>query len=153
ALLFRWTDQRDQDAFAALVDRHGPMVLGLCRRVLGDVQHAEDVFQATFLVLARQASKLRRPEVVASFLYGVASRLARKARGANRRQLPQTPLEGPGPAVPHRHPLDVLSGRELLALIDEEVARLPEVYRLPLLLCLMQGRSVEETAQLLGWGT
>src|SRR5215831_6081860 len=90
ALLTRWRQQRAQAAFAELVARHGPMVLGVCRRVLRDVQRAEDAFQATFLVLARKAADLRRPESLPGFLYGVALRLARKSRGAACR--PSVPL-------------------------------------------------------------
>src|SRR5262249_30397601 len=130
-----------------------PMVLGVCRRVPGDAQHAEDVFQATFLVLARRAANLRRPEALPGFLYGVALRLARKSRRAARRQPAQAHPDAPEPADPRPDPLDALSGRELLGLLDEEVARLPEVYRLPLLLCVIQGRTVEEVAQGLGWST
>ena len=142
-LLTRWIDRRDESAFSVLMARHGPMVLGVCRRVLGDVQDAEDAFQATFLVLARQAAKLRRPESLASFLYGIALRLARKARAAaKRRPKIQTTVAIPEPVDPQPHVLDALSGRELLALVDAEIARLPEVYRLPLLLCLLQGRTV-----------
>jgi RNA polymerase sigma factor (sigma-70 family) len=151
ALLARWIGQRDEAAFADLVARHGPMVLGVCRRVLGDAQHAEDAFQATFLVLARKAADLRRPESLPGFLYGVALRLARKARQVARRQPVQAPPDAPEPVDPHVHPLDELSGRELLTLLDDEVARLPEVYRLPVLLCVIQGRPVEEAAQRLGW--
>jgi RNA polymerase sigma factor (sigma-70 family) len=151
ALLARWLERRDESAFAALVARHGPMVLSVCRRVLGDEHTAEDAFQATFLVLARKASALRRPEALPSFLFGVALRLARKSRGSLRRWMVQTHPDVPEPADPHPHPLDALTGRELLALLDEEVARLPEVYRLPLLLCVMQGRTVEEAERLLGW--
>jgi RNA polymerase sigma factor (sigma-70 family) len=151
-LLARWRDQRDQDAFALLMARHGPMVLGVCRRILGDMQDAEDVFQATFLVLSRKAAKLRRPEALASFLYGVAVRLARKARAsAKRRKLVQPSAEAPEPVDPRPQPLDVLTGRELLAVLDAEIARLPERYRLPLLLCLLQGKTVEEAARHLGW--
>jgi RNA polymerase sigma factor (sigma-70 family) len=150
-LLARWLERRDEDAFAEMLARHGPMVFGLCRRVLGDVHAAEDVFQATFLVLARKAAKVRRPEALPSFLYGVALRLARKARAAICRRAMQLPADTLEPIDPHPHPLDELSGRELLALLDEEVARLPEAYRLPLLLCVMQGRSIEEAARLLGW--
>ncbi len=84
-LLARWLQQRDDNAFAALMARHGPMVLGVCRRVLGEVQTAEDVFQATFLILARQASRVRQPEALAGFLYTIARRLARKARRRRRR--------------------------------------------------------------------
>lgn len=151
-LLARWREQHDEAAFAALMARHGPMVLGLCRRVLGDVQHAEDVFQATFLVLARRAAQLRRTEVLASFLYTIALRLARKAHTVERRRkLMQVDGETPEPADSSPHPLDLLSGRELLTLLDAEVARLPEVYRLPLLLCVLQGRTIEKAASLLGW--
>jgi RNA polymerase sigma factor (sigma-70 family) len=150
ALLARWVSRRDEAAFAALVDRHGPMVLGLCRRVLGDAQHAEDAFQATFLVLALKAHSLRRPEALPSFLYGVALRLARKARGTARRSVPTHP-DCPAPSDPRPDPLDVLSGRELLAVVDEEIARLPQAYRLPLLLCVLQERTVEEAARVLGW--
>jgi RNA polymerase sigma factor (sigma-70 family) len=151
ALLARWAERREEAAFAELVGRHGPLVLGVCRRVLGDVQHAEDAFQATFLVLARKAATVR-PETLPAFLFGVALRLAKKARGAARRRPMQPCPKSCEPADPHPHPLDALSGRELLALIDEEVARLPEVYRLPVLLCLLQERPVEEAARLLGWG-
>jgi RNA polymerase sigma factor (sigma-70 family) len=152
ALLARWTEGSDQAAFAELVARHGPMVLGVCRRTLADAQCAEDAFQATFLVLARKAAGLRQPESLASFLYAVALRLARKSRTAqHRRKAQQSPSNCPEPADLHPDPLDALSGRELLALLDEEVARLPEAFRLPVLLCVLQDRSVEEAARLLGW--
>jgi RNA polymerase sigma factor (sigma-70 family) len=132
--------------------RHGPMVLGVCRRLLGDVHEAEDVFQAVFLVLARRASRLRQPEALAGFLHTIAVRLARKAYAAKRqRQRIETSADATEPVDPRPHPLDVISGRELLALLDEEIARLPERYRLPLVLCLLQGRTVEEAARLLGW--
>ncbi len=151
ALLTRWAERHDQGAFAELVSRHGPMVLGVCRRVLGDAQHAEDVFQATFLVLADKAEALRRPDALPGFLYHVALRLARKARAAARRRPACARPEAPEPPDRQPHPLDVLSGRELLAQLDEEVARLPRAYRLPVLLCVLQERSVEEAAGLLGW--
>jgi RNA polymerase sigma factor (sigma-70 family) len=150
-LLARWREQRDEAAFAELVARHGPMVLGVCRRVLGDEHTAEDAFQATFLVLARKAANVRRPESLPSFLFGVALRLARKSRDTLRRRMVETRADAPEPADGHPHPLDALTGRELLALLDAEVARLPEVYRLPLLFCVMQGRTVEEAAAMLGW--
>ncbi|HEY7313317.1 MAG TPA: sigma-70 family RNA polymerase sigma factor [Gemmataceae bacterium] len=151
-LLARWVEQSDEAAFSALMARHGPMVLGVCRRLTGDAHRAEDVFQAVFLALARRASRLRRPEALAGFLHTIAVRLARKARAAaHRRQRVQAPLDAAEPLDPRPHPLDLLSGRELLALLDEEITRLPEVNRLPLLLCLMQGRTIEEAARLLGW--
>lgn len=104
-LLARWRDQRDEDAFALLMARHGPMVLGVCRRILGDVQDAEAAFQATFLVLARKAAKLRRPEALVSFLYGVAVRLARKAHAsAKRRKMVQPSAQVPEPIDPHPQP-------------------------------------------------
>jgi RNA polymerase sigma factor (sigma-70 family) len=147
-LLARWRDQRDEDAFACLMARHGPMVLGVCRRILGDVQDAEDAFQATFLVLARKVAQLRRPEALVSFLYGVAVRLARKAHASAKcRKMDQPSAETPEPVDPRPQPLDVLTGRELLAFLDAEIARLPETYRLPLLLCLLQGKTVEEAAR------
>jgi RNA polymerase sigma factor (sigma-70 family) len=150
-LVARWVLRRDEDAFAALVTRHGPMVLGVCRRVLGNVQDAEDAFQATFLVLARKAASLRRPEAVGGWLHGVAVRLARKARPAVDRAPDPRQSTSPEPADPHPDPLDVLSARELLSLIDEEVAALPDVYRLAVVLCDLEERSQPEAARLLGW--
>src|SRR5262249_30440958 len=94
---------------------------------------------------------LRRPESLPGFLHSVALRLARKARGSARRRMVQAHPEAPEPADPHPHPLDALSGRGLLALLDEEITRLPDVYRLPLLLCALQGRPAGEAARLLGW--
>jgi RNA polymerase sigma factor (sigma-70 family) len=150
-LLRRWAEQKDENAFAALVARHGPMVLGVCQRVLGDRQHAEDAFQATFLVLARKAATLQRPEALPGFLYGVALRLARKARATRRCRSVPLQTDACERADPQPHALDALSGRELLAMVDAEVARLPEVYRLPVLLCVIQERSVEEAARILCW--
>jgi RNA polymerase sigma factor (sigma-70 family) len=152
SLLADWLSRRDEGAFAALVTRHGPMVLGVCRRILRDAHDAEDAFQATFLVLARQAARLRRPEALAGYLYSTALRLAWKARRAAHRRRSSPGPDGPERADAQPDPLDVLSGRELLAMLDEEVARLPDRYRLPVLLCVLQERTVEEVAGLLGWG-
>src|SRR5579871_6835953 len=116
-LLSRWIEKRDEVAFAALVARHGPMVLGVCQRIFGDAHEAEDAFQATFLILARKASSLRRPEALAGWLHGVAVRLARKARTAAVRH--QTVVSGPltlDPADRGPDPLDLLTVREWLAL-------------------------------------
>ncbi len=152
ALLDRFVRRRDEDAFAALVARHGPLVLGVCRRVLGDAHEAEDVFQATFLVLARKAASLRRPDALAAWLYGTARHLAMKWRraGTRRRQreaLAPRSSHGSDPA----DPLDRITARELLLVLDEELHRLPEVYRLPLILCGLEGRPQKEAARLLGW--
>ena len=153
ALLGRWVQAKDESAFATLVSRHGPMVLGVCSRVLGDRQLAEDAFQATFLVLARKAATLKRPDAMPGYLYGVALRLARKARARRPWRRTAAQSDGPEPTDPQPQTLDALSGRELLAIVDAEVARLPEVYRLPVLLCVLQERSVEEAARILGWTT
>jgi RNA polymerase sigma factor (sigma-70 family) len=149
-LLERFVSRRDEAAFAALVDRHGPMVLRLCRRVLADRHSAEDAFQAAFLVLARRASFIRRRESLAAWLHGVAYRVALKARAsqARRHELTTSDL-----ILPDRHadPLAALSARELLGILDDEVRRLPEVYRLPVILCCLEGRTQEEAARQLGW--
>jgi RNA polymerase sigma factor (sigma-70 family) len=151
-LLERFVSRRDEAAFAALLARHGPMVHGVCRRILRDDHDAEDVFQATFLVLARKAGSLRRPETLAAWLHGTARRLALTSRraAARRRQREVRCLEAvPPPAQGDL--LDELSVRELLLVLDEEMGHLPETYRLPLLLCGLEGHSHEEAARLLGW--
>jgi RNA polymerase sigma factor (sigma-70 family) len=149
-LLARWARQRDEDAFTALVARHGPMVLGVCRRVLGDAHAAEDVMQAAFLVLARRAASLRQPGALAGWLHGVAVRLACKARQAIRRRSAAGCLHALEPTDPHPDTLDLLSAREMLALIDAEITRLPDAYRLALVLCDLEERTQPEAARLLG---
>src|SRR5262245_43794279 len=153
ALLARFLAARDERAFAALVERHGPLVLHVCRRVLGNVHDAEDAFQATFLVLARKAETVHPREALAAWLHGVARRVALKARTARaRRARLARPLEAPA-ADPRPDPLAALSARELLLIVDEELQRLPPVNRLPLILCCLEGHSLEETARQLGWTT
>jgi RNA polymerase sigma factor (sigma-70 family) len=150
ALLDRYLARGDGEAFAALVVRHGPMVRGVCRRVLGDDHAAEDALQATFLVLARRAASVRPRSAVASWLHGVARRVALKARTAeSRRRRHET--RAAVPACGGGDLLDALSARELLALLDEEVTRLPEAYRAPVVLCGLEGRSQDDAARLLGW--
>jgi RNA polymerase sigma factor (sigma-70 family) len=147
-LLRRFATRGDESSFAALVRRHGPFVLQVCRRLLADPHTAEDVFQATFLVLARRANFLRKPEAVGSFLYGVAYRLARRARVESaRRRLHERRHLTPPPA----DPLAEVSGRELFAVLEDELNALPWKYRLPLELCCMQGRTRDEAARQAGW--
>jgi RNA polymerase sigma factor (sigma-70 family) len=145
-LLERFAASGDQSAFAALLKRHGPMVFGVCRRVLNDRDDADDAFQATFLVLARKAGSVRRSASLASWLYGVAHRTALKARAsaAQRRAIEReaipTRTAVPDPA------LEAL-WRDLRPLLDEEVARLPEKNRAAFVLCYLEGRTTEEAAQ------
>ncbi|HEY7426476.1 MAG TPA: sigma-70 family RNA polymerase sigma factor [Gemmataceae bacterium] len=151
-LLERFLGCRDEAAFTALVSRYGPMVLRLCRRWLRKEQDVEDTFQATFLVLARRASAIRSRDSLAAWLHGVAYRVASRARTADsRQQLREAPGPDLNPPDPHRDPLDELTARELLTVVDEEVQRLPQAYRLPVLLCCLEGKSQEEAARLLGW--
>jgi RNA polymerase sigma factor (sigma-70 family) len=151
ALLGRFISEGDERAFTVLVNRHGPLVLRVCRRILGDGDDTEDAFQAVFLVLARKAATVGRRGALAAWLHGVARRVALKARSARVRRYRETrPLAAP-PADTRPDPLADLSARELLLIVDEELQRLPEVYRLPVILCCLEGRSLEEAAQQLGW--
>jgi RNA polymerase sigma factor (sigma-70 family) len=147
ALLEDFLAERSEVAFAALVRRHGPMVLGLCRRLLRNEHDAEDVFQATFLVLACKAAALRRPESLGSWLFGVACRLARKARTCAGRRLRHERRASPRLAA---DPFDDLAGREAQALLDRELERLPEKYRAPVVLCGLEGLARDEAAHRLG---
>jgi RNA polymerase sigma factor (sigma-70 family) len=146
-LLQRFADLREERAFAILVERHGPLVLGVCRRVLRRVHDAEDAFQATFLVLARRAQAIRKPEALACWLHGVAFRVARKMKaGADKRR--QREQQAPvAAAVP---PAD-LSSLELHSVIDEELQHLPEQHRQPLVLCCLNGLTQHQAADQLGW--
>ena len=148
ALLARYIEGRDESAFTELVRRHGPMVRGVCRRVLPSPQDAEDAFQATFLVLMNKAASIRKRASLACWLHGVALRVAvRLLRNNQRRQVQPLPPEG----VPEPERDDV-SWREVKRLVDEELARLPERYRMPLILCYLEGKTREEAAAELGWG-
>ncbi len=146
-LLLDFTSRRDEGAFAVLVRRHGPMVLHVCRRVLGHHQDAEDAFQATFLVLARNAALLRDKTTLASFLHGTAYRTAMKAKqtAARRRK-----YEGQASSRQTLDPAEELSWREVRALLDEEIVHLPEMYRGVFVLCCLENVSREETARRLG---
>ena len=151
-LLDRFARQWDEAAFAALVARYGRLVRHVCRRVVGDSGAAGAAAQATFLVLARKAAAVGRPEALAGWLYRVAHRIAGRARaGRARRRSQERPAQEDVLLDPHTDPLAEVSARELLGIIDEEVLRLPERYRLPLLLCVLEGYSQEEAARRLSW--
>ena len=123
------------------------MVLGVCRRILDDPQEAEDAFQATFLVLARKAATIARRETLASWLYGVALRTARDARGrAARRRANEQKLTPAASSDPARDELLA----ELRSILDEELARLPDRFRTPLLLCELEGLSRRDASTRLG---
>jgi RNA polymerase sigma factor (sigma-70 family) len=147
-LLERFLGGRDQAAFAALLQRHGALVWGVCRRMLRQTQDAEDAFQATFLVLVNRGASVARAESLRAWLYGVAFRVAARARARSQRAgiaaLPELPdAAGPTPEAQ-------ASRRELAAMIDEEVQRLPDCYRLPVVLCYFEGKTNDEAAAELG---
>jgi RNA polymerase sigma factor (sigma-70 family) len=134
-------------AFEALVLRHGPMVYGVCRRLLGNTHDAEDAFQAAFLVLARKAPSVTPREAIGNWLFGVARRTALEARARNaRRRAREQQVEAmPDPAVAPEEPT-----RDLREALDGELHRLPDKYRLPVILCELEGRGRKEVARQLG---
>jgi RNA polymerase sigma-70 factor (ECF subfamily) len=142
-LLEAFLARRDEAAFAALVQRHGPMVLGVCRRLLRNTHDAEDCFQATFLVLARKAATIVPRERVASWLYGVARRTALEARTVltRRRQREQQAVTMPEPVTEAEQP------RDWRQVLDEEIQRLPARYRTAVILCELEGRSRKDAAR------
>jgi RNA polymerase sigma factor (sigma-70 family) len=147
-LLDRFAAHRDEAAFAALVERHGAMVLGVCRRVLRNAHDAEDASQAAFLVLARKAAAIRKQESLACWLHAVAAHVAANLwRGEARRGT----REAARPAAAQPDAAAEVSWREVQGLIDEELARLPGHYRAPLVLCYLEGKTRDEAAQQLGW--
>jgi RNA polymerase sigma factor (sigma-70 family) len=146
-LLERFAARHEEAAFAALVKRHGPLVLGVCRRVLHDWHDAEDAFQATFLTLARKAAAVGRLGSVGGWLHRVAYHAAVRVRAQAARRQRCERQAGAAAA----DPLAEVSGRELLAVLDEELQRLPERYRAPLALCYLEGRTREEAARQLGY--
>jgi RNA polymerase sigma factor (sigma-70 family) len=139
--------RRDEAAFEALLRRHGPMVLGTCRRVLGNETDAEDAFQATFLVLARKAASIRPRGQVGNWLYGVAYRTALKARAAAVRRQAKEREAGmrAGPEPPDE------VWQRLQGALDAELHALPERYRVAVVLCDLEGKTRKEAARQLGW--
>jgi RNA polymerase sigma factor (sigma-70 family) len=139
---------RDEAAVAALVRRHGPMVWGVCRRVLRNHEDAEDAFQATFLVLVRRAAAISPREMVANWLYGVAHQTARKARATGAKQQAREKQVNQWPEPEAESEPDLW--RDLQPLLDRELSRLPDKYRLAIVLCDLEGMSRKEAACQLG---
>ncbi len=149
-LLERFGTQSDSDgqvAFEAIVRRHGPMVLGVCLRTLGDYHSAEDAFQATFMVLAVKSRAIRKQHSLGPWLHGVALRIARRKVVVGRRgkgePIPTEGLVGPVDHDP--------ASADVSSVLDEELGRLPDKYRLPVVLCYLEGQTQEEAARALGW--
>ncbi len=145
-LLHRFASQRDESAFTTIVQRYGAMVWSLCVRRLGETPEAEDAFQATFLVLVRKAASLHGAQPLGPWLYGVAYRTALKLRGRRARQAAREAALPEQIAEDRPEPI----WSDLRPILDEEIQRLPTKYRLPVLLCYLQGLSCEEAAGRLG---
>jgi RNA polymerase sigma-70 factor (ECF subfamily) len=164
-LLDRFVNHREEAAFAELVDRHGSLVIRVCRRFLRSEQDIEDVFQATFLVLARKAATISWNVSVAGWLHAVARRLALDTRSQvsrrRRRECPvgvlaRGPISGEFDFLPdHHHPVTDNRGemerRDLSRMVDEALGQLPEKYRAPVILCYLEGKTNAEAARQLGW--
>ena len=147
-LVERYAAGREEAAFEALVRRHGPLVWRVCREVTGHEQDAEDAFQAAFLVLARRLGGLRKRSSLASWLYGIAYRVALRARAQAARR--PAPRQGDGTMSP-AEPLAQATRREEQGILHEELSSLAEKYRAPLLLCYLQGMTQDEAARQLAW--
>jgi RNA polymerase sigma factor (sigma-70 family) len=147
ALLERFLESRDDLAFEVLLWRHGPMVLGVCRRVLHHAQDVEDAFQATFLALVQKGGSIGRRESVASWLYKVAYRVALRARAAAAKRARR---EHPVYDARAAEPADEVLRNDLRSVLDEEVNRLPARYRVPFVLCYLQGKTHQQAARELG---
>ena len=142
-------DREGESAFRALVERHGPMVWNVCRRVLGDAHESEDAFQATFLILARKADRVRDPGLLGNWLYGVAYKVSSRARalaGRRRAREAQGAMIAMAAAAKRGDP----TPDDLGPVLHEEIRRLPEKYRAPVVLCYLEGHSNEEAARRLG---
>src|SRR5262249_45349877 len=149
-LLDRFIARRDEVAFEELLARHGPVVLGICRRWLDDPRDVEDAFQATFLILVRKAAALRDRTALSSWIYGVALRVSRRAwANTLKRRIRERPLSGE-PAN-RRQITRPCTEDEVLEIVDEEIRRLPEKQQLAVTLCLREGYTHEAAASELGW--
>jgi RNA polymerase sigma factor (sigma-70 family) len=143
-LLEAFLARREEAAFEALVRRHGPMILGVCRRILHDRHSAEDAFQATFMVFIQKASSISKREQLANWLYGVALRTSLQARNkAARRQIKERGVVD----VAHKQIAADEAMQEMLPLLDQELSQLRDKYRLPIILCDLQGNSRKEASQ------
>jgi RNA polymerase sigma factor (sigma-70 family) len=143
-LLTRFCIDREETAFAFLVQRHGPMIWGLCQRLVKDYQLAEDIFQATFLVLVRKAQSIRQRPSLASWLYTVAYRIANKVRLKKSRSITEISSEI---VMTQTEPIDEASTHELRQILDHAIHQLPEKYRLPVLLCYVQNHTLDQAAR------
>ena len=147
-LLDRFVDRREGAVFEAIVHRHGPMVWGVCRRVLRDHHDAEDAFQATFLVLARKANSVMPREKLGNWLYGVAYQTAMKARAMRTKRRVR---EGQVTDMPEPEAVSQDHRDDLTEWLDTELSRLPKKYRSPIVLCDLEDRTHKEAASQLGW--
>jgi RNA polymerase sigma factor (sigma-70 family) len=147
-LLERYLERRDELAFEALVTRHGPMVLGVCRRMLADESDVEDAFQATFVVFVRRARSLGPRDAIGAWLHGVAARVCLRARSQAARRHRLKPMLAELPSAART---GLSADRELAEVIDQELCRLPSKYREPLVLCYLEGQTHEEAARQLRW--
>ena len=146
-LLERFASRRDESAFETLMARHGPMVLGVCRRVLDDPHDADDAFQATFFVFAHKAASISRPQALGSWLYRIAQRTAVRAKVEKKRRRNQESILDDLPAA---ETVEDLAWHELRPVLDEEVNRLPRKYRDVVVYCYLQEKSYTEAAKALG---
>jgi RNA polymerase sigma factor (sigma-70 family) len=150
-LLERFLQKRDEASFELLVWRHGPMVYGVCRRVLQHTQDAEDAFQATFLMLARKAASIGKRDSVSGWLYTVAYRIALRAKGrSNRRNQVERPLDDLPIDAKSGDPAELTAWRELREMLDSELSQIPEKYRTAFVLCHLEGKTCDEAADHLG---
>ena len=157
-LLEQFVTRRDEigeSAFTALMARHGPMVLSVCRSLLGDVHDAEEAFQATFLILAKKSRSIRDPELLGNWLFGVARRTAQKAKARRARWRGRVESEGTMSSIAVVSGLAELESvqREETVALHEEVERLPPNLRSPIVLCYLEGLTHDEAARLLRWPT